>query len=72
MPQKSNLLDQILSGRSDANVRYNDLLGLLRSLNFEERIRGSHHIFSREGVEEILNMQQALKPKPIRSSRCDV
>jgi hypothetical protein len=57
MPQKSNLLDQILSGRSDANVRFNDLLGLLRSLNFEERIRGSHHIFSREGVEEILNMQ---------------
>jgi hypothetical protein len=57
MPQTSNLLDQILSGRSDANVRFNDLLGLLRSLDFEERIRGSHHIFTREGIEEILNLQ---------------
>ncbi len=27
------------------------------SLGFEERIRGSHHIFSKEGVEEILNIQ---------------
>ena len=24
---------------------------------FAERIRGSHHIFSKEGVEEILNLQ---------------
>jgi hypothetical protein len=57
MPQKNDVLEQILSGRSDANVRFNDLLGLLRSLNFEERIRGSHHIFTREGIEEILNLQ---------------
>ena len=27
------------------------------ALNFEERIRGSHHIFTREGIEEILNLQ---------------
>jgi hypothetical protein len=57
MPQKNNVLDQILSGRSDANVTFNDLLGLLRSLNFEERIRGSYHIFTRAGIEEILNLQ---------------
>jgi hypothetical protein len=57
LPQKNDLLDQILSGRSDANVRFNDLLGLLGGLNFEERIRGSHHIFTREGIEEILNLQ---------------
>lgn len=24
---------------------------------FDERIRGSHHIFSQEGIEEILNLQ---------------
>jgi hypothetical protein len=30
---------------------------LLRRLGFEERIRGSHHIFTKEGVEEILNLQ---------------
>ena len=30
---------------------------LLINLDFEERIRGSHHIFTRDGVEEILNLQ---------------
>ena len=57
MAQKKILLDQILSGRSDANVNFNDLLSLLRSLGFDERIRGSHHIFTQEGIEEIINLQ---------------
>jgi hypothetical protein len=57
MAQK--LIEQILRGRADANVNFNDLLSLLRSLNFDERIRGSHHIFTRDGVEEILNLQPA-------------
>jgi hypothetical protein len=26
-------------------------------LGFNERLRGSHHIFTREGVEEIINLQ---------------
>jgi hypothetical protein len=26
-------------------------------LGFAERIRGDHHIFTRDGVEEILNLQ---------------
>jgi predicted RNA binding protein YcfA (HicA-like mRNA interferase family) len=30
---------------------------LLRHLGFDERIRGSHHIFTNEDVEEILNLQ---------------
>jgi len=45
------------SGRSDANINFNELLGLLRSLGFDERIRGSHHIFARSGIVEILNLQ---------------
>ena len=59
MPQNKKLIERVLSGRSDANINFNDLLSLLRSLNFDERIRGSHHIFTREGVEEILNLQPA-------------
>lgn len=51
------LLSKILRGTSDANVPFDGLRGLLRHLGFDERIRGSHHIFSREGVEEILNLQ---------------
>lgn len=51
------ILASILSGRSDANVPFDGLCGALRSLGFSERIKGSHHIFSRTGVAEILNLQ---------------
>ena len=34
-----------------------DLCALLSHLGFTERIRGDHHIFSRDGVAEILNLQ---------------
>jgi hypothetical protein len=33
------------------------LCQLLIRLGFDERIRGSHHIFTKEGIEEILNLQ---------------
>jgi len=57
MSQKEKLLSQILTGRSDANVNFTDLINLLQSLGFEQRIRGSHHILTREGIEEIINLQ---------------
>ena len=47
----------MLQGTADSNVRFSDLRSLLRSLGFEERIKGSHHILFRTGVEEILNIQ---------------
>ena len=42
---------------SDANIRFDDLCRVLKRLGFAERIRGDHHIFTRNGVEEILNLQ---------------
>jgi hypothetical protein len=50
-------LQLVLGGRSDANVAFGELRQLLLRLGFAERIRGDHHIYSREGVEEILNLQ---------------
>jgi hypothetical protein len=50
-------LDRVLRGASDANIRFEDLCGLLRHLGFAERIRSSHHIFTRADVAEILNLQ---------------
>ena len=42
-----------------------DLCHLLSRLSFIERIRGAHHIFSREGIPEILNLQpRQAKAKP--------
>jgi len=57
MTRRERLLDRILRGRSDANTSFVDLCQLLRRLGFDERIRGSHHIFTKEGVEEIINLQ---------------
>ena len=47
----------VLSGRADANIRFAELVRLLRRLGFDERIRGGHHIFTRDGLEEIINLQ---------------
>jgi hypothetical protein len=50
-------LEKVLKGTSDANIGFGDLRTALTTLGFQERIKGSHHIFSQEGVEEILNLQ---------------
>lgn len=54
---RGKLLQQVLSGRSDQNVGFEPLCEILRWLGFRERINGSHHIFGREGIAEILNLQ---------------
>ena len=57
MAKHEKLLLQILRGTSDANIPFEGLCSLLRWLGFEERQSGSHHIFTRPEVEEILNLQ---------------
>jgi HicA toxin of bacterial toxin-antitoxin, len=57
MTQLEKLLARILRGASDANIPFNELCQLLRKLGFDERTRGSHHIFTRSNVEEIINLQ---------------
>ena len=51
------MLNKILAGTSDQNISFSELVALLRYLGFELRTAGSHHIFSRENVVEILNLQ---------------
>lgn len=58
MGKYDKLLVKILKGTSDANIAFEDLCELLRRLGFEERIRGSHHVFRKEGVEEKINLQR--------------
>lgn len=57
MAQHRKILDVILSGSSDSNIPFSGLCNLLLHLGFTQRIRGSHHIFSKEDVEEIINLQ---------------
>ena len=59
------MLQAVLRGNADANIAFSDLRNLLRGLGFDERIRGSHYIFTKDGVEEILNIQaRGSKSKP--------
>jgi hypothetical protein len=67
-----SVLLRILKGSSDANIRFSDLCGLLSRLGFSERIRGSHHIFTREGIPEIFNLQprnSLAKPYQVKQVR---
>ncbi|MCD6594786.1 type II toxin-antitoxin system HicA family toxin [bacterium] len=72
MEKSEKLLWQILSGSSDNNIRFSDLCNLLRKLGFNERVRGSHHIFRKYGVEEKINIQKdddKAKPYQVRQVR---
>jgi hypothetical protein len=65
LPQADKVLEQILRGTSDANVPFVGLRRLLLKLGFGERVRGSHHIYWKDGIEEILNLQpKGSKAKP--------
>lgn len=57
MSRLEKTLEKLLRGGSDANIRFADLRNLLLKLGFEERIKGSHHIFTLEGREAALNLQ---------------
>ncbi len=53
-------------------MRFEDLVSLLTALGFAERIRGGHHIFSKTGVAEILNLQprgSLAKPYQVKQVR---
>jgi hypothetical protein len=58
MGKHDKLLFRILSGLSDANIEFDDLLHLLEYLGFELRVRGSHHVFRKDGVLEKINLQR--------------
>jgi hypothetical protein len=49
---------RILQRKSDANINFDELRHFLQWLGFEERTRGSHHIFRRLGVKELINLQR--------------
>ena len=51
------ILDKLIKGLSDKNIRFTNLKKLLKDLGFSERVKGDHHIFYMSGVEEILNIQ---------------
>ena len=74
MKMDKGILDKVLTGLSDKNIRFSDLRKLILRLGFDERIKGDHHIFTKDGVAEIMNIQplrdgqaKAYQVKQIRS-----
>lgn len=57
MSRTRKTLDKVLLGSSDSNIEFTDIRRLLEDLGFAERIKGSHHIFTRTDVAEIINIQ---------------
>ncbi len=57
MSKFEKLYEHILMRRSDANAPFEMFCGLLKRLGFDQRIKGGHYIFTKDSVEEILNLQ---------------
>jgi predicted RNA binding protein YcfA (HicA-like mRNA interferase family) len=59
------LLAKIFGGAAGASIGFGELCNLLERLGFEQCVRGSHHIFTQDGIAEILNLQpKGRKAKP--------
>ncbi len=72
MTRLEKILTRVLSGRADANIAFEDLRWVLLELDFSERIRGDHHIFFRQDVTEILNLQPSgSQAKPYQANRLE-
>jgi predicted RNA binding protein YcfA (HicA-like mRNA interferase family) len=72
MNKSEKLIEIILRGTSDANISFNELCQLMRAFGFDERTRGSHHVFRKCGIEEKINLQKdgnKAKPYQVRQVR---
>ncbi len=72
MSAKEKLLLKVLSGTKDKDIAFAELCRLLNELGFQCRIKGDHHIFYRDAVEEILNLQpigKVAKPYQVKQVR---
>ena len=52
-----DIINRVLTGVSDKNIRFVDLKKLILSFGFNERINGDHFIYSKTGIVEIINIQ---------------
>lgn len=69
---KTKTLRRVLSKSSDASIRFDDLCSLLENIGFDKRVKGSHHLFRKAGVEEKINLQRDgnnAKPYQVRQVR---
>ena len=72
MGRHHKLLERVLSGIADRNIGFEELRSLLLWFGFEERIRGSHHLYRKTGISDRINLQRQgsqAKPYQVRQVR---
>lgn len=72
MATLKKLLQMLMSGMHDKNIKFADLQKLLEALGFQCRIKGDHFIYWKSGVDEIINIQpdgNKAKPYQVRQLR---
>ena len=72
MSQYEKLLLSILSGTKDKSILFADLRAVLDRLGFQCRRKGDHFLSSKDGVEEIVNIQPVgtrAKPYQVKQVR---
>ncbi len=51
--------EALFRGNRDANLDFESMRRYLMALGFTERVRGSHHVFARHGLERPFNLQES-------------
>ena len=57
MGKQEKIMLAVLCGTNDSNIKFSDIRYLLDGLGFQESIKGDHHIYTKDGVAEIINLQ---------------
>ena len=60
MSRRQKFLVQLLNPATATNFDFASLVNLRLFLGFEQRVRGSHHIFTKPKVAEIINLQPSV------------
>ncbi len=72
MTRRDKDLARVLDPASDAGISFEMLVHVLKRLGFDVRVRGSHHVFFKDGVVEIIDLQRRgsmAKPYQVRQVR---
>lgn len=72
MSKIEKILEKIKSGKQDTNVSFNELKRAIEHFGFDLRIKGSHHIFYKTDIKEIINVQNnkgSAKPYQVKQLR---
>ena len=57
MTAVAKILEAVLDSRRDNNILFADLQRLLDYFSFNHRVKGSHFIYWRDDIAEIINIQ---------------